>query len=40
LVNAERERLWHDFVEMFPQAAHYRRFTDRELPLVALEPAR
>lgn len=36
---AERDRLWAAFVEMYPQAAHYRRFTDRDLPLIALEPA-
>jgi F420H(2)-dependent quinone reductase len=25
--------------EMYPQAEYYARFTDRELPLIALEPA-
>jgi deazaflavin-dependent oxidoreductase (nitroreductase family) len=35
---AERDRLWRAFVEMYPQAEHYTRFTDRELPLIALEP--
>ena len=34
----ERDRLWHSFVEMYPQARDYTRFTDRELPLIALEP--
>lgn len=38
LVGAERERLWGAFVEMYPQAEHYARFTDRALPLIALEP--
>jgi deazaflavin-dependent oxidoreductase (nitroreductase family) len=36
---AERDRLWHSFVEMFPQAAQYTRFTERRFPLIALEPA-
>lgn len=35
----ERERLWRGFVEMYPQAESYPGFTDRLLPLVALEPA-
>jgi len=35
----ERERLWEAFVEMYPQADEYTRFTRRRLPLVALEPA-
>lgn len=38
-VVAERERLWLAFVGMYPQAEHYTGFTDRELPLIALEPA-
>jgi deazaflavin-dependent oxidoreductase (nitroreductase family) len=38
LAGAERERLWEAFVEMYPQAEHYARFTDRALPLIALEP--
>jgi deazaflavin-dependent oxidoreductase (nitroreductase family) len=33
----ERERLWKAFVEMYPQAQVYTRFTTRRLPLVALE---
>jgi F420H(2)-dependent quinone reductase len=39
LAGPERERLWRAFVEMYPQAEHYTGFTDRELPLVALDPA-
>jgi deazaflavin-dependent oxidoreductase (nitroreductase family) len=35
----ERRRLWEAFVEMYPQAEEYTRFTDRELPLAALEPS-
>lgn len=35
----ERDRLWAEFVEMYPQAEDYTRFTDRRFPLVALEPA-
>jgi deazaflavin-dependent oxidoreductase (nitroreductase family) len=38
ITGAERERLWGEFVAMYPQAEHYTRFTDRPLPLVALEP--
>jgi deazaflavin-dependent oxidoreductase (nitroreductase family) len=38
LTGAERERLWNGFVRMYPQAQEYTRFTDRELPLVALLP--
>lgn len=38
LEGAERERLWREFVAMYPQAEEYTRFTDREFPLVALEP--
>lgn len=38
LVGAERDRAWRAFVEMYPQAEHYVRFTDRLLPLIALEP--
>lgn len=37
LEGAERDRLWRAFVEMYPQAEDYTLFTDRELPLVALE---
>lgn len=39
LAGEERDRLWREFVAMYPQAAHYPRFTDRVLPLIALEPA-
>jgi deazaflavin-dependent oxidoreductase (nitroreductase family) len=35
----ERRRLWQAFVEMYPQAEEYTKLTDRQLPLVALEPA-
>jgi deazaflavin-dependent oxidoreductase (nitroreductase family) len=38
LAGAERDRLWRAFVEMYPQAEHYERFTDRMLPLIVLEP--
>ena len=38
LAGEERDRVWRAFVEMYPQAGHYPRFTDRELPLIALEP--
>ena len=38
LEGAERERLWNGFVAMYPQARDYATFTERELPLVALEP--
>jgi hypothetical protein len=31
-------RLWRAFVDMYPQAEHYERLTDRALPLVVLEP--
>ncbi|MGH2923432.1 MAG: nitroreductase/quinone reductase family protein [Solirubrobacterales bacterium] len=34
----ERDRLWRAFADMYPQAKQYARFTDRPLPLVALEP--
>jgi deazaflavin-dependent oxidoreductase (nitroreductase family) len=39
LEGGERERLWAEFVEMYPQAEDYTRFTHRRFPLVALEPA-
>jgi len=38
LEGSERERLWRAFAEMYPQVEHYTRFTDRPLPLIALEP--
>ncbi len=39
LTGGERDRVWREYVEMYPQAEHYAQFTDRELPLIALEPA-
>ncbi|BBY42896.1 hypothetical protein BST21_08900 [Mycolicibacterium celeriflavum] len=39
LVAAERDDAWRAFVEIYPQAEYYRHFTDRELPLIALDPA-
>jgi deazaflavin-dependent oxidoreductase (nitroreductase family) len=39
LSGTERDRVWPAYAEMYPQAAHYTRFTDRELPLIALESA-
>ncbi|HET6733211.1 nitroreductase/quinone reductase family protein [Mycobacterium sp.] len=38
LTGPERERLWRAFVDMYPQAEDYTRFTDREMPLIVLEP--
>ncbi len=38
LEGEERERLWRSFVGMYPQARDYATFTERELPLVALDP--
>ena len=38
LAGQERDRLWAGFVSMYPQAAYYPAFTDRELPLIALTP--
>jgi deazaflavin-dependent oxidoreductase (nitroreductase family) len=38
LEGAERERAYEEFCEMYPQAREYPSFTDRPLPLVALEP--
>jgi deazaflavin-dependent oxidoreductase (nitroreductase family) len=40
VVGEERARLWRAFVRMYPQAQEYPAFTDRDLPLVALEPIR
>lgn len=41
LTGGECDRVWRDYVEMMhPQAEHYAQFTDRELPLTALEPER
>lgn len=39
LTGAEHERAWRAFVDMYPQAEYYARFTERRLPLIALEPA-
>jgi deazaflavin-dependent oxidoreductase (nitroreductase family) len=39
LAGAERDRVWQAFIAMYPQAEYYTRFTDREFPLIALEPA-
>jgi deazaflavin-dependent oxidoreductase (nitroreductase family) len=39
ITGPERERLWRSFVEMYPQAEIYTRFTERPLPLIALERA-
>lgn len=39
LTGGERDRVWSSFVEMYPQAEHYAQFTDRGLPLIALDPA-
>jgi hypothetical protein len=36
----ERDGLLPAFVQMYPQAEHYIRFTHRVLPLIALEPER
>ena len=36
-VGEERARLWRDFVRMYPPAAQYTGFTDREFPVVVLE---
>jgi F420H(2)-dependent quinone reductase len=35
----ERAAAWETLLSAYPAAAEYPRFTDRELPLVALEPA-
>jgi len=40
LAGAERDRLWRAFVDMYPHAEHYTRFTTRALPLTALQPER
>ena len=39
IAGVERDRVWRAFVAMYPQAEQYTRFTDRELPLIALESA-
>jgi F420H(2)-dependent quinone reductase len=35
----EQERLWPEYLKMYPAAEDYLGFTDRELPLFVLEPA-
>lgn len=35
---AERERLWRELVRMYPPYADYQRKTDREIPVILLEP--
>jgi deazaflavin-dependent oxidoreductase (nitroreductase family) len=39
LTGSERDSVWRAFITMYPQAEHYTEFTDRVLPLIALEPA-
>jgi deazaflavin-dependent oxidoreductase (nitroreductase family) len=39
LAGAERHDAWQAFVKMYPQAQFYDQFTDRHLPLIALEPS-
>lgn len=39
LEGAERERAFEAFCAMYPQAREYPGFTNRQIPLVALEPA-
>ena len=39
LEGAEREHAYEEFCEMYPQARDYPSFTDRPMPLIALEPA-
>jgi len=34
----EHDRLWPLYLAMYPAAEHYSRYTDRELPLIVLEP--
>ncbi len=35
---SERASLWERYLALYPAARHYPGFTDRELPLVVLEP--
>lgn len=37
---AERERLWPELVAIWPDYTNYQQKTEREIPLVILEPAR
>lgn len=39
LEGPERERAFDDFCAMYPQALEYPGFTDRPMPLIALEPS-
>lgn len=39
LGGAERDRAFMAFCKMYPQAREYPGFTDRQMPLVALEPS-
>jgi deazaflavin-dependent oxidoreductase (nitroreductase family) len=36
----EREELWQAYVRQAPAMLQYRRFTDRDIPVVVLEPRR
>ena len=36
---AERERLWPRLIAMYAPYRSYRTYTEREIPLVVLEPA-
>ncbi len=38
LEGPERDRIWRAFVDMYPQAELYTKFTQRGLPLIALQP--
>ena len=37
--DSERERLWPRLVEMYPDYAVYQTHTERQIPVIALEPA-
>ena len=36
---AERERLWKQMAEAYPTYETYQRRTDRQIPVILLEPA-
>ena len=36
---AERERLWKQMTEVYPTYETYQRRTDRQIPVILLEPA-
>jgi deazaflavin-dependent oxidoreductase (nitroreductase family) len=36
----ERERLWHEMVSIFPEYAEYQKKTEREIPVLILEPVK